>query len=517
MFINEEKCNSCKTCISACTQNAIFEKDEKITINLEVCANSGVCPAALICPQEAIERSEKLPEAVWCEFCPVECQILPGKIGDCGRYTNRNGEIVRIQPLIAYEEVTDFVGKDYDPVITKPLLTGIGAGTSRVMMPPAPFIVQENVEGIDVVTCVTEAPLGFSGMKLKVDAEPYIGEEGSEVLYNNINVGRIEQDEYNSKMISLGGIKRFGRDKDGWVAMKVVVDIANRKKVELKIKGGSTLEVQVGEAPIIDGVKEERRGFVCGGGSATLLHMLISGFTNETITFGRDIIGRAGPPRGTDYVWRDLLPLSALKLKYENPLLGVFPPKGGTGWGGTEFKNPLNVIESFDPPKMQPGYKIFFSTNNFDKCALYEFREGNFKQIEIPEEMEQMINMMRSYCEPAMVSAFYTGGMGGAARMTVVPSFDLWIGLNRAVNERRVHITIGGAPVYIFSGGGINFYLDVSRVKPGSFYWTTGPGTICPIEWTLKLEDYQKIGGDLNVVRPLKEVLQMIKDSPNRP
>ena len=162
---------------------------------------------------------------------------------------------------------------------------------------------------------------------------------------------------------------------------------------------------------------------------------------------------------------------------------------------------------------MEPGYKIFFSTNNFERCAFYEFREGNFKQIEIPEAMEAILNTMRSYCEPAKVSAFYTAGIGGAARMTVVPSFDLWIGLNREVNERRVHVTIGGAPAYIFSGGGINFYVDVSRVKPGSFYWTTGPGTVCPIEWTLKLEDYKKIGGDVNVVRPLKEVLEMIKGS----
>jgi hypothetical protein len=512
MLINEEKCNSCKVCISACTQGAIIDKDEKIEINTGVCANSEMCPAAMICPQQAIERAKKLPEAAWCENCPVECQILPEKIGDCGRYTNREGEIVRIQPLMAYEEVTDYVGKDYDPVITKPLLSGIGAGTNQIM-PPAPFIVQEKVEGVDVVTCVTEAQLGFSGMKLKIDAEPPIGEEGSEVLYNNINVGRVEQEEYGSKMIALGGIKRFAREKDGWVAMKVVVDIANRKKVALKVQGGSALEVQVGKAPIIDGVKEERRRFVCGGGSAQLLNMFISGFTNETITFGRDIIGKAGPPRGSDMVWRDLFPQSALKLKYENPLQQAFPSKGGSGWGGTEFENPLDVIESFDPQKMQPGYKIFFSTNNYERCAFYEFRDGNFEQIEIPKELEETINTMRSYCEPAKVSAFYTGGLGGAARMSVVPSFDQWIKLNKAVNERRVHLTIGGAPVYIFSGGGINCYVDVSRVKPGSFYWTTGPGTVCPAEWTLKLEDYKEIGGDVNVVRPLQEVLKIIKNS----
>jgi len=295
--------------------------------------------------------------------------------------------------------------------------------------------------------------------------------------------------------------------------MKVVVDIANRKKVELKVEGGSKLEVQVGEPPIIDGIKQERRRLVCAGGIAPVIGMLIRGFATETIAFGRDIIGKYGPPRGTDLVWRDVQALSALKLKYENPMQQVFPPKGGSGWGGTEFENPLEVIESFDPQKMEPGYKIFFITDNFDRCALYQFREGNFKQIEIPKELEEIINIMKPYCEPAKVSAFYTAGVGGGARMSVVPSFEHWIKLNSAVNERKVHITIGGAPAYIFSGGGINFYVDVGRVKPGSFYWTTAPGTVCPLEWTLKLEDYKKIGGDVNVVRPLKEVLEMIKSS----
>ena len=62
MLINEEKCNSCKVCLSACTLGAIIDKDEKIEIDTGVCANSEMCPAAMICPQQAIERAEKLWE-----------------------------------------------------------------------------------------------------------------------------------------------------------------------------------------------------------------------------------------------------------------------------------------------------------------------------------------------------------------------------------------------------------------------------------------------------------------------
>ena len=80
-----------------------------------------------------------------------------------------------------YDEVLDLVGAGEDTLIQKPLLTGIGSGTTYPDFRPSPFIVRGVRDGIDIVTVVTEAPLSYSGMKLKVDTDLYLGQEAKRV------------------------------------------------------------------------------------------------------------------------------------------------------------------------------------------------------------------------------------------------------------------------------------------------------------------------------------------------
>ena len=44
--------------------------------------------------------------------------------------------------------------------------------------------------------------------------------------------------------------------------------------------------------------------------------------------------------------------------------------------------------------------------------------------------------------------------------------------------------------------------VDVERIRSGSFYWTPTPATICPIEYTMELKDYEEMGGHIEVMRP---------------
>jgi len=91
------------------------------------------------------------------------------------------------------------------------------------------------------------------------------------------------------------------------------------------------------------------------------------------------------------------------------------------------------------------------------------------------------------------------GGAGGSARAGVA----LYpVRLTQAVHKAKVNLTIGGAPTFILPGGGINFMVDVGRVKTGSFYWTPTPATICPIEYTMTLKDYEEMGGHLQAMKP---------------
>jgi hypothetical protein len=44
--------------------------------------------------------------------------------------------------------------------------------------------------------------------------------------------------------------------------------------------------------------------------------------------------------------------------------------------------------------------------------------------------------------------------------------------------------------------------VDVEKVMPGAFSWTPTPATICPIEYTMTLDDYIKMGGHEEAIKP---------------
>ena len=137
-----------------------------------------------------------------------------GNTGACQRFVNWEGELVRNVPLQRYEDVREIVGEDHEEVIRRPLITGIGAGTTYPDTKPAPYIVQSRLKGIDVVTVVTEAPLSYSGIKVKVDSDLNMGNEGAPVLIGKKKVGHLCTEEYGSKILSLGGVNLL-TGKDG--------------------------------------------------------------------------------------------------------------------------------------------------------------------------------------------------------------------------------------------------------------------------------------------------------------
>jgi hypothetical protein len=80
--------------------------------------------------------------------------------------------------------------------------------------------------------------------------------------------------------------------------------------------------------------------------------------------------------------------------------------------------------------------------------------------------------------------------------------------LNEAIRAKKANITIGGTTPYIYPGGGIRLSIDVEKVLEGSFSWVPSPAIVIPMEYTMRLEDYTAIGGHMDHIRPLKDVLQ---------
>ena len=56
-----------------------------------------------------------------------------------------------------------------------PFVTAVGAGTTYPDYKPAPFIVSSKVDGVDMVTVVTEGIYSYCGVKLKIDTDRHLG------------------------------------------------------------------------------------------------------------------------------------------------------------------------------------------------------------------------------------------------------------------------------------------------------------------------------------------------------
>ncbi len=84
------------------------------------------------------------------------------------------------------------------------------------------------------------------------------------------------------------------------------------------------------------------------------------------------------------------------------------------------------------------------------------------------------------------------GGAGGSLRagVTVNP-----VRLTRSVRSLFTRVTCGGAPVYVWPGGGITLMVDVTRMPENSFGYVPTPALVAPIEFTLPRDEYAAIGG----------------------
>ena len=222
------------------------------------------------------------PEKIRCDACPVMCYIADGKSGACDRYANEGGNLVRLDPLVVLErriedggDVVPFLEDDkpWDGNVVKPkdqFVTAIGAGTTYPDYKPAPFIVSSEVDGVDMITVVTEGIFSYCGAKIKVDTDRHLGPERNLVRANGEPIGHVTTGEYGSQMLSLGGVHHLtgGGKKEGRVTCATLLALCNGEAVTLTIDEGSEIVVQADKAPIINGIVEERMRVGCG--SATV-------------------------------------------------------------------------------------------------------------------------------------------------------------------------------------------------------------------------------------------------------
>lgn len=483
--INKDLCKGCGICVKECPNKAIVLED-KLAVVQANCCNCGVCTR--VCPaQAAVKPAEAAQGVVKCSSCPVQCEVAEGFLGACQRYINEGGRLVRNRKLVTE------LGRQF------PLISAVGAGTTYPCCRPAPHIVQDTVDGIDMVTVVSEAPLSYSGVKVKIDTNLFIGEEGAKLRRNGKVVGMIDTEEYGSKMLSIGGANLL-TGKDGFIVARTIVELANGERVTLK-GDGVIMELQVGHPPIINGVEDTKMRVGCGSATIGMFAAQLKEVVDEAIILDHHVVGLLSEHLAGEVVgmtWSGVIPNARKSTR------GRYFGEHGQGWGGTDIMEPAAAIKSIDMAVAKPGMKILVTETTGQKGALFQVvADGSWQEIAVTPEVQGAVGYIAANCENSRVSVLYVGGTGGSARAGVAVNP---IKVTQAVHSGEAKLTIGGADVFVLPGGGINFMVDVEKMIPKAFTWAPTPATIAPVEYTMSRAKYEEIGGHTDRIKQLKEL-----------
>jgi hypothetical protein len=123
---------------------------------------------------------------------------------------------------------------------------------------------------------------------------------------------------------------------------------------------------------------------------------------------------------------------------------------------------------------------------------------------DLPATLSESVARIKENCEPALCTVLFMGGAGGSLRAGVTENP---VRLTHSVRDALTRVTCGGAPVYIWPGGGITFMVDVTRMPENAFGYVPTPALVAPIEFTLKLQDYADLGGYMDHVRALASIM----------
>jgi hypothetical protein len=159
------------------------------------------------------------------------------------------------------------------------------------------------------------------------------------------------------------------------------------------------------------------------------------------------------------------------------------------------------VLGPFDPKVARPGMTMLMVSTTGEHAAYYVLDEA-LRPVEktMPADLKLSVERIQENCEPALCTVLFMGGAGGSLRAGVT---DNPVRLTRSVKDALTRVTSGGAPVYVWPGGGITFMVDVTRLPAGAFGYVPTPALVAPIEFTLRLSDYAALGGHMDHVRPL--------------
>src|SRR3989344_3056690 len=386
--------------------------------------------------ERARPRNERMNAAkVECNACPVLCQISEGRAGACDRYANQAGVLVRLCPLVLLRKTP---------------------GTREATL----------------VSFAGRAPAAYGA--------------AGEV------VGHVTTAEYGSQMLSLGGVHHLtgGTKKEGRITAEMMQALGNKQAVEFTIDGGSQLVIQAGRAPIVNVVAEQRMRVGCGSAAIGIFARQFFGHADEVVVVDDHITGVLTEHQAGRCL--DMKP-SGIQMRGRKSTPGRYfqVANPGTGWGGTDIADPLSIIEGWDESVAWPGLRLLMTSTTGEHASWYVLDEQlNPVEAEMPVEVRRIVDRIGENCEPSLASVLFLGGAGGSLRAGVTENPVL---LTRSIKNALVNVTCGGAPAYVWPGGGITVMADVLRMPDNSFGTVPTPAIVAPIEFSMRRADYEAL------------------------
>jgi len=454
-------------------------------------------------------------DIIICDACPVLCRIRPGRNGACDRYANQDGVLARLDPVLVTQAIADADGKlvpfgasEWDGSLipgAPTFVTGIGSGTTYPDYKPAPFIVASEYDGVDMVTVVSEAIFSYCGLKVKIDTDRFIGPETAAVRIDGEQVGHVTTAEYGSQMLSLGGVRHLtgGSKREGRATCDSMLALGNGQAVEATIDGGAALTIQAGRAPIIDGTEEARMRVGCGSATIGIFAQQWYGHADEVIVVDDHITGVLSEHQAGQFLG---MTKAGIRVRGRKSTPGRYfqVAEPGTGWGGTDVTDPLTIIEKIDPKLAWPGLRLLMVSTTGEDTAYFVLDDAlEPLPAAMPQALQTIVERIGENCEPALTTVLFMAGAGGSLRAGVTENP---VRLTRSVSDALTRVSCGGAPVYIWPGGGITLMVDVTTMPENSFGYVPTPALVAPIEFTLRRDDYSAMGGHMDAVRAIEDV-----------
>ncbi len=154
------------------------------------------------------------------------------------------------------------------------------------------------------------------------------------------------------------------------------------------------------------------------------------------------------------------------------------------------------------------------TTTTGEESAYYVFDDKlNAVETLMPTGLQNVVDRISENCEPSLCSVLFIAGAGGSLRAGVTENP---VNLTRSVKATLTRVTMGGAPVFVWPGGGITVMVDVTRMPENSFGYVPTPAIVAPIEFSLPRDRYAEMGGHVDYVQSIEEIRDGYGDNSRR-